>query len=326
MKKLFVALAFAGLFPISKSSAASLDDIRLWAGSGTNRAALVVEWSTPESFGDTTVPAPVADKTFVWGYQFNGTATASQMLAAIVAADPKLYVVADETYGTFVEGIGYNLDGDGGIGITDGTSTNLFTNAILTDATVDVDAAAPLNRGDLYWSGYYGPNWETWNELGDNGGFFTSPYRGTNQYWTPDDPENPYSGVHGQWEYAQSGLDSLMLTNGSWIGFSVAAGEYEDDPSAPYNAHKHAPSPPDVSFAGTVLSPIQDLSGNFSNDVWQVQFISQTNWLYTLQCSADLQTWTDVSISTSGSGTNLFLQDTNAPADKEFYRVSAQKP
>ena len=42
MKKLFVSLAIAGLFPVSKSSAASLDDIRVWAGSGTNRAALVV--------------------------------------------------------------------------------------------------------------------------------------------------------------------------------------------------------------------------------------------------------------------------------------------
>ena len=89
MKKSFIVLAIAGLFLASKSPATSLDDIRVWAGSGTNRAALVVEWSTPESFGYTTVSAPVADKTFVWGYRFNGTATASQMLAAIVAADPR---------------------------------------------------------------------------------------------------------------------------------------------------------------------------------------------------------------------------------------------
>ncbi len=327
MKKTsFVLPALAGLFLVSKSLAVSLDDIRVWAGSGTNRAALVVEWSAPESFGYTTVPAPIADKTFVWGYRFNGTATGSQMLAAIVAVDPKLYVVADETYGTFVEAVGYNLGGGGGIGITDGTSTDFFTNAILTDATVDVDAAAPLNTNDLYWGGYYGPNWETWNELGDAGGFLTAPDRGPNPYWTPDDPENPYSGVHGQWEYAQAGLDSLPLTNGSWIGFSVAAGEYEGDPSAPYNAHKHAPSLPDVGFAGAVPPPIQNFTGNFSNGVWRVQFISQTNWLYTLQRTADLQTWTDVSISTFGNGTNLFLQDTKATSDKSFYRVRADLP
>lgn len=191
MKKMFASLAVAGLFLASKSSAVSLDDIRFWTGSGTNRAAMVVEWSEPESFLYSTVPAPIADKTFVWGYRFNGTATASQMVAAIAAADPKLYVVADDIYGTFVEAIGYNLNGDGGIGITDGTSTNYFTNAILTEATVDVDAAAPLNPNDLFWSGLYGPNWELWNELGDNGGFLNAPDRGPNPYWTPDNPENP---------------------------------------------------------------------------------------------------------------------------------------
>jgi hypothetical protein len=72
--------------------------------------------------------------------------------------------------------------------------------------------------------------------------------------------------------------------------------------------------------------PIQDLSGNFSNRVWQVQFISQTNWLYTLESTPDFQSWTDVSISTSGNGTNLFLQDTNVPSGKTFYRVRADRP
>ena len=72
--------------------------------------------------------------------------------------------------------------------------------------------------------------------------------------------------------------------------------------------------------------PIQNLSGSFSNGLWQVQFTSQTNWLYTLQSTADFQSWTDVSSTTSGSGTNLFLQATNAPTDKAFYRVRADRP
>jgi hypothetical protein len=72
--------------------------------------------------------------------------------------------------------------------------------------------------------------------------------------------------------------------------------------------------------------PIQNLSGSFSSGVWQVQFISQTNWLYTLERTSDFQTWTDVSISTSGNGTNLFLSDTNPPPDKSFYRVRADRP
>jgi hypothetical protein len=74
--------------------------------------------------------------------------------------------------------------------------------------------------------------------------------------------------------------------------------------------------------------PVQTLTGVFSNHVWQAQFISQSNWLYTLQRSADLQSWSNVSVSTSiaGNGTNLFLPDSNPPPDKSFYRVRADRP
>ena len=94
MKKAwFVSLALAGMFLVSNSSAVSLDDIQFWIGSGTNRAGMVIEWSTPESFAYSTVPAPIADKSLVWGYRFNGTATGIQMFNAIVAADPRLYAI-----------------------------------------------------------------------------------------------------------------------------------------------------------------------------------------------------------------------------------------
>lgn len=320
MKKLFVALAIAGSF--LESFAISFDDIQFWIGSGTNRAALVIEWSTPESALYSIVPAPIADKSLVWGYRFNGTATGTQMLQAILVADPRLYLVADETYGTFVEGIGYNLDGDNALGITDGTNTDYFTNNFLTNATVDIDAAYPLNTNDLYWGGYFGPNWESWTELGDAGGFLNCPDRKTNAYWTADDPNNPYSGVHGQWEYSLAGTDNLILTNGSWIGFSVAAGEYEGDTSAPYNTHKHAPQLPDTS----ITALIKNLTGDFQNGQWQSQFGSVSNWLYTLQRSTDLQSWSDVPGATFADGTNLILQDTNPPAANAFYRVHAEHP
>jgi hypothetical protein len=72
--------------------------------------------------------------------------------------------------------------------------------------------------------------------------------------------------------------------------------------------------------------PIQNLTGAFSNNVWQAQFISQSNWLYTLQQTADFVSWNDVSIPTGGNGTNLFLPDTNAISGKSFYRVRADRP
>ena len=228
----------------------------MWTGSGTNRAALVIEWNPPEVFNYTTVPAPVANKTLVWGYRFNGTPTGTQMLEAILAADPKLYVAADETYGTFVESIGYNLNGNGVIGVTDGTGTNSFTSGFLADPTVNVDAAAPLNSGDLFWSGYFGPNWQVWTELGDSGGFEASPNRGTNAYW------NTETGEHGQWQYADYGLDILTLTNGSWIGFSVSAAGYPTDTNDPsyytdlaiFNNDEQAPPSPDGTYTAYVCN------------------------------------------------------------------------
>jgi hypothetical protein len=57
-----------------------------------------------------------------------------------------------------------------------------------------------------------------------------------------------------------------------------------------------------------------------------VRFASDTNWLYTLQRTADFQTWTNVLTATVGNGTNLFLQDPNPPSDKSFYRVQAILP
>jgi hypothetical protein len=83
-----------------------------------------------------------------------------------------------------------------------------------------------------------------------------------------------------------------------------------------------------VAHATTTLPPppMQNLTGAFSNGLWQRQFISRSNWLYTLERTTNFVSWADVSTSTSGNGTNLFLQDTNAPADKAFYRVRAGRP
>jgi hypothetical protein len=72
--------------------------------------------------------------------------------------------------------------------------------------------------------------------------------------------------------------------------------------------------------------PVQNLTGAFSNNVWQAQFISQTNWLYTLERTTNLVSWNGVSQTNSGNSTNLFLPDINAISDKAFYRVRAERP
>jgi hypothetical protein len=71
--------------------------------------------------------------------------------------------------------------------------------------------------------------------------------------------------------------------------------------------------------------PIQDFTGNFTNGIWLAQFLSQSNWFYTMQRTTDLESWMNIATN-SGNGTNLFLQDANPPASKAFYRVRAERP
>jgi len=58
----------------------------------------------------------------------------------------------------------------------------------------------------------------------------------------------------------------------------------------------------------------------------QVQFASDTNWVYTVEASPDLVNWAAAAPGVFGNGTNLLLQATNPPTGAEFYRVRADLP
>lgn len=72
--------------------------------------------------------------------------------------------------------------------------------------------------------------------------------------------------------------------------------------------------------------PVQNFSGTLTNGIWQAQFLSQSDWLYTLQRTTNFISWDNVSIATSGNGTNLFLPDNHPPPDNAFYRIRADRP
>jgi hypothetical protein len=317
-------LAIAGLFVTINASAVSFNDVQFWTGTGTNRAALVIEWSAPEDFTYSTVPAPIADKSLVWGYRFNGTATAAQMFTDILAADPRFYAVGsvDPRYGLGIFGIGFHLNSLDNSGLTDGTVTNYFTSGLQTNVTVYTDAAAPLNPGDLFWSGWNGPNWESWVEQNGAGGFFNCPDRGTNAYWTSTDPDYALSGYHGEWDYTINGLSSITLTNGSWVGFSVAAGPFSFDLSSLFDTHKHAPALPDP----TITALVKNFAGGFQAGQWQAQFLSCTNWSYSLERSLDLHSWTTVTSGIPGNAGGVLITDPAPPAGQAFYRIRADQP
>jgi len=187
---------------------------------------------------------------------------------------------------------------------------------------VDVDAAAPLNPGDLYWSGWIGPNCELWTELGDAGGFFSSPARGTNSFWTPYDANNPDSmGAHGQW-MLNYGLSSLALTNGSWIGLSVAAGEFEYDTMSPYFTHKTCAGGTGRQHHLARQKSRRRISRRpVAGAILELQQMDVFAPAFSRFAELDQRRF-----GNPGNDTNLVLRDTNSPADKAFYRVKAEQP
>lgn len=69
--------------------------------------------------------------------------------------------------------------------------------------------------------------------------------------------------------------------------------------------------------------PVETLSLLSPNEV---SFASDANWVYTLESSTNLQSWSVAAPTTPGTGTNLVLQATNTPTGPAFFRVRADLP
>ncbi|HWD19824.1 MAG TPA: hypothetical protein VHB20_11155 [Verrucomicrobiae bacterium] len=71
------------------------------------------------------------------------------------------------------------------------------------------------------------------------------------------------------------------------------------------------------------LPPVRNFAGGLAAGAWQGQFLSRSNWIYTVQKSANLQNWSNASPALPGTGALVNWQDTNAAAAHLYYRVSA---
>jgi hypothetical protein len=108
--------------------------------------------------------------------------------------------------------------------------------------------------------------------------------------------------------YSQTGQDTNNHSGAVYAGSILAHGTIDD-------------------FVVTLPpAPMQNLSGAFNNGLWQVQFLSRSNWLYSLERTTNFVSWRPASASLGGNATNLSLQETNAPTDQGFYRVRAERP
>lgn len=175
-----------------------LDDITCWVGTGSNRAAVVIDW-----FENST-----ADEALVWGYRWDGSATSEDMILAVLAADDRLYAkVINFSFGKFINGIGFDLNDNGVFGLDDGT---VFDSAgiAITDGS---DLAAPTDPGDVYFEGYFTAFWNF--SIAS-----TSPFAG------------------GSWETAQVGISDRALADGSWDGYAFTPTFAEARPENPANA------------------------------------------------------------------------------------------
>ncbi|HVT10871.1 MAG TPA: PEP-CTERM sorting domain-containing protein [Fimbriimonadaceae bacterium] len=101
MKKLLILLGILAA-ALANAQISGFDDITTWAGSGVNRSALVIDWN------DGVVP-----ESLVWGFRWDGTATGGDMLAAVMAADPRFSRVMGGGGPLTIFGLGYDTDGNG---------------------------------------------------------------------------------------------------------------------------------------------------------------------------------------------------------------------
>lgn len=180
-----IVLALAALALSAASNALSFDDIKLWAGTGGNEAALVVDWNDGQ-----------ANESLVWGYRWDGDANGEDMLRAIVQADPNLYVKVSGhgAFGSALFGVGYDRDG-GGLSLTTGES---FVDRVVTIPVNDwshADGGNPADPADRYREGWYTGYWA---------------------YYVADtDGTYPMT-----WGYSGLGMSGRKLQNGSWDGWS----------------------------------------------------------------------------------------------------------
>jgi hypothetical protein len=168
-------------------------------------------------------------------------------------------------------------------------------------------------------------------------------YNGGSDYTIVDLPVGVEMHIALAYTAADQTLRTSITTNGVAIGsfnpvplsssftdfrvgtFAIAS--YSDAGQAdPYAGSLLAHGAIDNVVVTLPPAPVQDLRADMINGTGQVQFLSRSGWLYGLERTADFLTWTTVSSGAPGTGANLILQDTTAPAARAFYRVRAERP
>ncbi len=195
---IFGALLFTGT--LWSQTVTNLNDLNYW-GSGANRSGLVIDWNDGKT-----------NESLAWGFNWSTSATVFEMLAALVAQDPRLFLRYDSatSFGAAIIGIGYQ-SGSASFGVSGAEDTignpivPVFTNGFSdtntgagsTEGPFDSDNAIPVNAVDHYDEGWSSSYWQ----LFEGGTSLTYP---------------------AAWADAGTGASSLTLQNESWYAFSIS--------------------------------------------------------------------------------------------------------
>lgn len=132
MKKKFTLLVMSLLVSVMAfaDSKCTVDfaKIQRWVGSGDNQAALVIQWNDGKD----------DNKMLVWGYRWaaDETKTGADMVLDIAKADPAFTTYAsDSSWGLYIQGFGYDLNGDGNMAFDNNGSVVYPRNGRVDDWT-----------------------------------------------------------------------------------------------------------------------------------------------------------------------------------------------
>ena len=182
--------------PTPSAASTTFDSIKFWTGTGTNKAAMVIQWNdggTPTSM--------------VWGYRWSGEATGIDMLKAIAGST----VSREDGQSTFLPDTSTGADPRLALSLVNYSGDSALRGLVFTDREV-VRTQNDWSTGYWEYSIYGGSfNYYPYNPEGNS---ILTTYSKTGTY--------TYSNVN--WFSSPIGASDRILIDGSWDAFSFASG------------------------------------------------------------------------------------------------------
>jgi hypothetical protein len=146
MNKLILSISILAT-TISTWAQVGFSDISYWTGSGSNRAALVVDFKN-------------GNPSYVWGYQFNGTKTGQDMISAIAAdANTGLGIqITSYSFGDAITGISFGTNNRAGFD----AGSNGYWSYYLANSTTIAPATWTESQTGMSQRPLANNSWDAW--------------------------------------------------------------------------------------------------------------------------------------------------------------------